>query len=185
MQRKAMFVLLGVCAIGVAGCPFLPGDPCAGVECPEGETCVGGVCVPVDPCEGVECPEGETCVDGECVPEDPCAGVECPEGETCVDGECVPADPCEGVTCETCEECVDGECVPLVGDVTAGQTFYADNGCAACHGAEGGGGLGPALTESTCTLLYENLAGIDAHPATVEGVTEQDAADMEAWLSSL
>jgi hypothetical protein len=138
-----------------------------------------------DPCEGVECPEGQTCVDGECVAQDPCEGVECPEGQSCVDGECVAADPCEGVTCDTCQECVDGECVALVGDATAGQTFFGDNGCAGCHGAEAGGGLGPALTGADCSLIFDNLSGADDHPATIEGVTEQDAADLEAWLSSL
>lgn|GEM_PF-472999 len=49
-------------------------------------TCSGQV----DPCDGVTCNAGETCVDGTCVSNDPCVGVTCNAGETCVDGTCVP-----------------------------------------------------------------------------------------------
>lgn len=87
-------------------------DPCEGVTCDTGESCVDGVCVPDDPCEGVTCGTGESCVDGVCIPDDPCDGVTCGTGESCVDGVCIPDDPCEGVTCDTGETCVDGVCVP-------------------------------------------------------------------------
>ncbi|MEE9295212.1 MAG: ethylbenzene dehydrogenase-related protein [Phycisphaerae bacterium] len=45
-----------------------PADSCAGVNCAEGETCVGGDCIVVDPCAGVNCAQGETCVNGACIP---------------------------------------------------------------------------------------------------------------------
>lgn len=42
------------------------GDPCAGVVCAPGESCVGGQCV-ADPCFGVVCAPGERCDNGVCV----------------------------------------------------------------------------------------------------------------------
>ena len=73
----------------VAGCPP-PADPCDGVECAEGETCVDGVCetdvVACDP----ECADGETCVDGVCETDVVACDPACAEGETCVDGACTP-----------------------------------------------------------------------------------------------
>jgi len=73
-------------------------DPCDGVECDMGFSCVEGECVAGDPCEGVECDEGFSCVEGECVEDvvvDPCEGVECAEGSTCVWGVCgEPGDAC-------------------------------------------------------------------------------------------
>ena len=93
-------------------------DPCEGVECDAGFSCVDGACVEdvvVDPCDGVECDAGFSCVEGECVEDvtDPCEGVECDEGFSCVDGECVEdaPDPCADVTCDEGFKCVDGECV--------------------------------------------------------------------------
>ncbi|MEC9071783.1 MAG: hypothetical protein VX938_05355, partial [Myxococcota bacterium] len=68
-----------------------PVDPCAEVDCAQGETCVDGVCKPVDPCAGVQCGEEATCVDGKCVPiESPgCdSDADCDEGEACVEGAC-------------------------------------------------------------------------------------------------
>lgn len=41
-------------------------DPCAGVVCAPGESCVGGQCV-ADPCFGVVCAPGERCESGVCV----------------------------------------------------------------------------------------------------------------------
>ncbi len=162
-------------------------DPCDGVTCGDGETCVDGECVATDPCDGVTCGDGETCVDGECVAADPCDGVTCGDGETCMDGECVADDPCAGVTCGTCEECVDGQCTALAGTAATGEAFYAANGCANCHGADAsGGGGGPSLRETNCAAIFDHLSGKETHPGgTVDGVTEQDAADLEAWLASL
>ncbi len=42
-------------------------NPCGGITCPEGYTCVGGTCFPaVDSCDGITCPEGQVCVMGAC-----------------------------------------------------------------------------------------------------------------------
>jgi hypothetical protein len=43
------------------------GDPCAGITCDAGETCIDGTCQSDDPCDGVTCDAGETCEDGQCV----------------------------------------------------------------------------------------------------------------------
>ena len=76
LRLERLSVIVGVGFLGfVAGCPFFSPPPL------------------VDPCEGVTCDAGETCVDGECVPEqpvDPCEGVTCDAGETCVNGNCEP-----------------------------------------------------------------------------------------------
>ena len=108
------------------------------------------------------------------------------DGETCVDGECVTDDPCAGVTCGTCEECVDGQCIALAGTAATGEAFYAANGCANCHGANANDGFAPSLVGASCSLLFDKMSGAVSHNGgTAEGVTEQDAADLEAWLASL
>ena len=66
-------------------------DPCDGVECGEGQSCVDGECVDDAPaaCDP-ECGEGQSCEDGECVDDAPAAcDPECGEGQSCVEGECV------------------------------------------------------------------------------------------------
>src|SRR5690606_19969401 len=75
-------------------------DPCEDESpCdPATEHCVA-ICVPtVDPCEGVVCDAGETCLDGACFPgclPAPCAGRTCPEGRFCdADGSCREIEPC-------------------------------------------------------------------------------------------
>ncbi|NNE30124.1 MAG: hypothetical protein HKN16_10840 [Saprospiraceae bacterium] len=42
-----------------------------------------------DPCDGVTCATGETCVDGNCVADNACDGVTCDAGEECIDGDCI------------------------------------------------------------------------------------------------
>jgi len=138
-----------------------------------------------DPCEGVTCDPGQTCVDGDCVAVDPCEGVTCDPGQVCEDGACVPEDACAGVTCPTCETCAEGLCEPLVGDPVVGAAFYTDNGCALCHGANAEGVIGPTLVGEECAELYDVMSGAVEHGTTVPGVTEQDAADLAAWLGSL
>jgi hypothetical protein len=64
-----------------------PGS-CAGVVCPIGQVCMGGVCV-ADPCAGVVCPPGQVCMNGVCGAPDPCAGVTCPPGQMCQNGVCM------------------------------------------------------------------------------------------------
>jgi hypothetical protein len=55
--------------IVLAGCPGATGDPCSGVTCAPGRTCVEGVCKPDDGCGGMgPCPSGYDCIGGQCVP---------------------------------------------------------------------------------------------------------------------
>ncbi len=145
-----------------------------------------GCSITADPCAGVTCDAGETCVGGQCVADDPCADVTCDAGETCVDGQCVADDPCADVTCDACQTCVDGVCVDLAGDTAAGQTFYANNGCAACHGANGDDGFAPTVVGASCNSIFAKLNGAEDHAGgTVDGITEQESADLQAWLASL
>ena len=72
------------------------------------------------------------------------------------------------------------------GDAVAGQAFFTANGCAVCHGADATGVIGPNLRSVTAADIFARLSGAESHPGgTVAGVTEQDAADVQAWLASL
>jgi hypothetical protein len=56
-------------AMGCASSPPPPVNPCQGVTCEGGYSCVGGQCVPpADPCQGVVCGAGYACRAGFCEP---------------------------------------------------------------------------------------------------------------------
>ena len=63
-------------------------NPCAGVECPEGQECSLGDCLDRVCPDG--CGEGEFCSPDGCI-ENPCAGVECAAEQFCRDGMCFDA----------------------------------------------------------------------------------------------
>lgn len=161
-------------------------DACADVTCDAGQSCVDGTCVADDACPDVPCDAGQSCVDGTCVADDACADVTCNDGETCVDGTCVADDPCADVTCNDGESCVDGTCVadaPDAGpDATAGETFFADNGCAACHGDDGSGP--PSLIDVSAALISDKLDGTEEHTGDTLELTEEDEANLEAFLAA-
>jgi cytochrome c(L) len=70
--------------------------------------------------------------------------------------------------------------------IQAGRTLYLQNGCSACHGAGGGGGMGPALLDdewkfgSDDRTLFQLIKGEipqQTMPATFGSVLKDD----EIW----
>jgi hypothetical protein len=78
-------------------------DPCAGVRCADGESCVDGACTCVP-----YCLEGEVCTQGTCcaVDDDRCPPDRCGPGLACNpdDGTCIP-DPCVFARCAPGRAC--------------------------------------------------------------------------------
>jgi len=74
----------------------------------------------------------------------------------------------------------------LTGDATAGATVYADN-CASCHGADATGGSGPNLVGEVETDEATDIImnGKEAMPAFADILSEQDVADVIAYLQGL
>ena len=124
---------------------------------------------------------------------DLCADVTCDPGETCVEGACVqdtPTDLCADITCDPGETCVEGACVQdePTADPVAGEDYFMAKGCANCHGADATGveGSGPDITDTDAATIFDKLSGSVSHGGGPrEGVTEQDALDVEAWIASL
>jgi hypothetical protein len=152
-------------------------DPETGecVECLANEDCPPlNVCNAMNTCEVVECLVNNDCDDGDACTDDTCgddftcssAPVQCPTGEECVDGECVPVDGGGG------EE----------GDAVAGAAYYAAN-CAACHGANGEGGLGPNVQGQSKAELQAGVEAAPIHAAIP--ITEDDYCNLEAFLATL
>ncbi|MCB9553933.1 MAG: hypothetical protein H6705_19020 [Myxococcales bacterium] len=117
-------------------------DPCAGVQCGEGEACVDGECGPAN-CTYVACPAGERCgIDG--CELDPCAGVDCGQDSFCRDGECIFS--CADVSCPAASACFDGLCQ---------ATGCGPVGCDA----------GQACVDNVC--VDDPCAGVECGPAAV------------------
>ena len=75
----------------------------------------------------------------------------------------------------------------LTGDPAAGQTVFAANNCAACHcaGASSGCALSaPPVLGVAQDTLDAVLRGDAPHPTKVE-LSDQDLADLHAYLASL
>ncbi len=89
----------------------------------------------------------------------------------------------------TCGACTKrGEKLSVSADPTpaaAGRAFYEANDCASCHGKDGGGDFqGPRLRGGKASVLLSFLDGTGMHGGgTVEGVTTEDAANLEAYLA--
>ena len=209
-QFGKIAIVIGLLAMGMGsmGCSDDGGDssdpfnnnepnPCADVECPDGESCVvdgdEGLCEEdannqVDPCEGVSCDEGQVCDpdSGDCVDdggeEDLCQGVDCGALETCNDetGECVDIDAAEGYTCQAPNQ---------LGALEGGQTMTVSGSPAAQ----------PSTEETSCTLTESGNAvwefetdvplqidvGIDAMESDellVAEVRQEDCSDPEALI---
>ncbi|MFO7178900.1 MAG: putative metal-binding motif-containing protein [Pseudomonadota bacterium] len=106
---------------------------CQGVQCGEGEVCVGGTCRGA--CDGVVCPLGQECQLGRCV--DLCAGVTCEGNKVCERGICVQNCSCRG--CGDDKRChPDGRCVDIGCETQTcgeGQVCVAGTCRDACEGA--------------------------------------------------
>lgn len=72
----------------------------------------------------------------------------------------------------------------LEGSSTTGQTLYSAQ-CAACHGASGGGGTAPALGGADeLESIEAMLSGPDDMP-TFTALTDQQLADIAAFVAAL
>jgi cytochrome c551 len=75
----------------------------------------------------------------------------------------------------------------LEGDATNGEAVFGAN-CASCHGVDGTGGSGPNIIgeagEDDAEWVEIILGGEDTMPAFVDVLTDQEIADVLAWLKS-
>lgn len=90
------------------------------------------------------------------------------------------------VGCAGSDDKVSG-ILELEGDAALGETLYADN-CAGCHGADGEGGSGPAMTDEVPELSDEEIVdvivnGYEEMPAQ-DQLADQDVADVLAYLNA-
>jgi mono/diheme cytochrome c family protein len=72
--------------------------------------------------------------------------------------------------------------------VGAGEAIYADNGCAACHCADATGGCAldaPSLVSVDPDILAGSLNGDTPHPGGTVDLSDQELADLAAYLASL
>lgn len=70
-------------------------------------------------------------------------------------------------------------------DSVVGQAFFTANNCATCHADDASGDFGPDLIGLESARLFDILSGAEAHTGeTVAGITQQDAADLAAWLAA-
>jgi cytochrome c553 len=75
----------------------------------------------------------------------------------------------------------------LTGDPAAGQTVFTANNCAACHCADASGGCAfsaPRIAGVASDTIDARLRGDASHPTKLE-LSDQDLADLQAYLASL
>lgn len=75
----------------------------------------------------------------------------------------------------------------LTGNPAAGQTLFTANNCATCHCANASGGCAlnaPPIAGVAADTLDSRLRGDASHPIKPE-LSDQDLADLQAYLASL
>jgi ubiquinol-cytochrome c reductase cytochrome c subunit len=73
--------------------------------------------------------------------------------------------------------------VGLTGDAANGGAVYASN-CAGCHGADGNGGTEEGiLGEDDVEVVEVVLNGKESMPSFADTLSDQDIADVLAWLA--
>ncbi|MFM2162559.1 MAG: Cytochrome oxidase, cbb3-type, subunit [Pseudomonadota bacterium] len=73
----------------------------------------------------------------------------------------------------------------LTGDAQAGEALYATH-CSVCHNADGSGSTGPSLRGESLDgeTVAVILQGEDAMPAFGDTFSDQEVADLLAWLDA-
>ncbi|MFN3999033.1 CARDB domain-containing protein [Algoriphagus sp.] len=91
---------------------YLRFNPCEGILCPIGKTCVGGECKQACSMD-IDCPPGTVCAGGACLTFDElCLITKCPQGTVCLNGRCITeVDLCFNKICPEGTYCLDGDCI--------------------------------------------------------------------------
>ncbi len=81
-------------------------------------------------------------------------------------------------------------CTQPTGKATNGKRWYSMHNCFACHGKNGNDGKGPKITG--LNMSYRNFVKRLRHAETAimpefpeEKISDQDAADILAWLQGV
>lgn len=75
----------------------------------------------------------------------------------------------------------------LTGDATSGEAVYMVNGCGGCHCDDATGGCAlsaPSIIAAEVPMVDDLLRGGASHPVK-PAVSDQDIADLAAWLATL
>jgi mono/diheme cytochrome c family protein len=71
------------------------------------------------------------------------------------------------------------------GDAAKGKALFMKNGCYECHGTMGQGGTGPHIAPRTASLAYIRKPAGQMPPYTAKVMSDQDLADVLAYLMSI
>ena len=71
------------------------------------------------------------------------------------------------------------------GDAAKGKELFMKNGCYECHGTMGQGGTGPHIAPRTASLAYVRKPAGGMPPYTPKVMSDQDLADVLAYLMSI